>query len=120
MTYLRTAAVALATIIGTVLLGWWSVAAVGIVSGLASRPGRAAVLQAGGGAALGWAAILAGSAVNGPIWVVAQRVGPVFRLPALGFLGVTIVFPALLAGSAALVAAELRRRVHTGGARSVA
>lgn len=109
MTYLRAAAVALATVIGTILLGWWSVAAVGVVSGLVSRPGRGAVLEAGGGAALGWAAILAGSAVSGPIWVIAQRVGPVFGLPALGFVAVAIAFPALLAASAALVAGELPR-----------
>ncbi len=109
MTYLRAGAVALATMVGTIMLGWWSVAAVGIVSGLVSRPGRAAVLEAGGGAALGWAAILAGSAVSGPVWVVAQRVGPVFAMPGWGFLAVTTVFPALLAGGAALLAGELRR-----------
>lgn len=109
MTYLRTAVVAGATMAGTILLGWWSVAAVGIVSGLVSRPGRAAVLETGCGAAFGWAAILAGSAVSGPVWVVAQRVGPVFGMPGWGFLAVTMVFPALLAGSAALVAGELRR-----------
>ena len=109
MTYLRAAAVALATVIGTILLGWWSVAAVGVVSGLVSRPGRGAVLEAGGGAALGWVAILAGSAASGPVWEVARRVGPVFGLPAVGFLAVTFLFPALLAGSAALVSGQLRR-----------
>ena len=109
MTYLRIAVVAAVTVAATILLGWWSVAAVGIVSGLVSPPGRATVLETGGGAAIGWAAILAASAVSGPIWVVAQRVGPVFGVPASGFLAIALVFPALLAGSAALVAGELRR-----------
>lgn len=113
MRYVRVAVVAAVTVAATMLLGWWSVAAVGIVSSLASPPGRAAVLEAGGGAALGWAAILAGSAVSGPIWVLAQRVGPVFGVPAFGFLAIALVFPALLAGSAALVAAELGRFTRT-------
>lgn len=107
MSYLRAGAVALGTIVGTMLLGWWSVAVVGLASALASRPGRTAVIEAGGGAALGWAAILAGSSLSGPVWAVAQRVGPVFGVPALGFVIIALVFPALLAGSAALVAGAL-------------
>lgn len=109
MTYLRIAFIAVATVAATMLVGWWSAAVVGVVSGLVTRPGRAAVLEAGCGAALGWAAILAGSAANGPVWAVAQRVGPVFGLPAVAFLAVTLAFPALLAGSAALLAGESRK-----------
>lgn len=113
MTYLRVAVVAGATMAGTMLLGWWSVVAVGVVSGLVSRPGRGAVLEAGVGAALGWAALLAWSAVSGPVWLLAQRVGPVFGLPGMALLALAVVFPALLAGSAALLAGELRRFTAT-------
>lgn len=109
MTYLRTAVVAGATMAGTILLGWWSVPAVGIVSGLVPRPGRGAVLEAGVGAAVGWAAVLAWSAMSGPVWLLAQRVGPVFGLPGMALLALTVVFPALLAGSAALLARKLAR-----------
>ncbi|MBI2072378.1 MAG: hypothetical protein HYT81_04960 [Gemmatimonadetes bacterium] len=109
MTYLRVVGVAAVTVVATILLGWWSVVLVGITSGLISPPGRTTVLEAGGGAALGWAAILAASALGGPIWAVAQRVGPVFGVPGLAFVAITLVFSALLAGSAALVAGELRR-----------
>jgi len=109
MTFVRVGAAGLATVLGTMLLGWWCVPIVGMASGLLCRTSRAAVVEAAGGAALGWAAILAGSALSGPIWVVAQRVGPVFGLPAAGFVALPLMFPALLAGSAALVAGELRR-----------
>jgi len=109
MTSLRVVTIAAATAAATILLGWWSVALVGVVSGTVLPPRRATTLEAAGGAALGWTAILEVSAVTGPIWAVAQRVGPVFSLPAWGFVAVTLVFPALLAGSAALVAGDLRR-----------
>jgi hypothetical protein len=109
MTQARVGLIAAATAVATMLLGWWSVAAIGLVGGLLAPAGRRAGLEAGLGAALGWAAILAVSALGGPIWTVALRVGPLFRLPALGFLAVAIIFPALLAGSAARLASEARR-----------
>jgi hypothetical protein len=115
MTYARVALIAAVAAVATILLGWWSAAAIGIVVGLVTPAGRRAGLEAGASAALGWGAILAASAVSGPIWAVAQRVGPVFSVPAVGFLAVALVFPALLAGSAALVAADLRRFTGAAG-----
>ena len=114
MTYLRTAAVALATIVGTILLGWWCTALVGGVAGGMMPRDRAAVLEAGGGTALGWAAILGWLALGRPVWTLAQRVGPVFGLPAAGFVAVALVFPAGLAGSAALVIGGVRRWSRIG------
>jgi hypothetical protein len=109
MTYVRVALTAVATAVATILLGWWSVAVIGVVAGLVTPAGRRAALEAGAGAAVGWGGILGASAVSGPIWAVAQRVGPVFRVPAFGFVAIAIVFPALLAGTAALLTDELRR-----------
>jgi hypothetical protein len=90
------------------LLGWWAVAVIGVAAGLTAPAGRRTALEAAAGAVLGWAAILAASAVGAPVWAVAQQVGPLFRVPALGFVAVTLVFPALVAGSAALLTCELR------------
>ena len=109
MSYLRIGVLAAAMVVVTILLGWWSVALVGVAGGLVSRPGRAAGVEAGAGAALAWATMLAGSAVTGPVWGVAERVGPVFGLPAPALVLVAVMFPALLAGSAALLAGGLKR-----------
>lgn len=109
MTYPRTLVVALATIVGTLLLGWWFVAPVGAVAGWVVPRARAAALEAGTGAALGWAVILGASALRGPVWTVAERVGPVFGVPSGAFVAIALAFPALLAASAALMVGDLRR-----------
>jgi len=49
-------------------------------------------------------------AAQGPVSAVARRAGGVFLLPGWAFVGLTLVFGALLASTAAIVAGKSRRR----------
>ncbi len=111
MTWLRIGVLAVLAAAGTVVLGWWSVAVVGLLYGLALGSRRGAGLEAGAGAALGWAALLGWSAATGPMWVLASRVGGMFGLPGWAFVAVTVLFAALLAASAAVLGAAARGTV---------
>jgi hypothetical protein len=63
-------------------------------------------------AALAWAGLIAIDAVSGPVRVVGAKVAGVIGVPSAVLVLVTLVFPALLAWSAAtLVSAVLRRRI---------
>jgi hypothetical protein len=95
----------------TWLLGWWGVLVAALVIGFVFRA------EGGGGwriavaAALAWAALLAIDAASGPIGLVGQRLGGVIRVPAVVLVLVTVLFPAMLAWSAAtVVALALRQR----------
>jgi hypothetical protein len=55
------------------------------------------------GATLGWAILLAWNARHGPLATLATSVSAVLELPNWGFPAVTLVFPALLAGAAAML-----------------
>jgi len=94
-------------------LGWWGVP---LVAGLwgALRPGvakpiRAAVLAA----LLGWLLWLLFDAVGNPAALarVAVRLAAVLQLPALLLLLLTLLWPALLAWSAAALACGLAGRL---------
>jgi hypothetical protein len=52
---------------------------------------------------LGW------SAFQGPVGLVAQRVGPIFHLPGGAFVALTLGYGALLSASAAVFVAAARR-----------
>jgi hypothetical protein len=95
----------------TWLVGWWGVLVAALVIGFVFRA------EGGGGwriavaAALAWAALLAIDAVSGPVGLLGQRLGGVLRVPAVVLVLVTLLFPALLAWSAAtLVAVALGQR----------
>lgn len=86
----------------TALVGWWTVPLVGAGAGLLARGrGGAPMLDAAVGGALGWALLLLWDAAHGPVAALAQRVAGVMQLPPSALIGVTLVFPALLAGAAA-------------------
>ena len=87
--------------LGTILGGWWTVPVlaalwVRMLPRLRSRV-RSCML----GAALGWGGLLGWTAMEGPVGLVATRVGGVLELPGWGMVLVTLLFPALLAGAAA-------------------
>lgn len=110
-TLLRIAPLTFAFALATVSLSWWSVPVLGAVWGaLGPRSSRRA-LTAAIAAGLGWALLLSWAATQGPVGELAARVGPVFGLPLLGFVGLTLVFPMLLAWSAGTVVEELRKGV---------
>lgn len=109
--FIRSVIVAAAAGAGTVLLGWWAVPLIGGLYGL--RPGRTgwAAAEAATGAALGWVMLIGWTAAQGPVEVLATRVGGVFGIPGVGFIGATILFAALMAGAAT----ELVRGLARGG-----
>ena len=68
------------------------------------------------GAAAAWAVLLLTDAAVGPLGAAASTLGAVIRIPAPALLAVTILYPALIAWSAAtatVVAAEYLRPVRT-------
>lgn len=93
--------------IGTYGLGWLSVPAIGLWVGLArvsQRPVRTAAIA--GLAA--WGALLAWGAFGGPVGELSGILGGVVGVPALVIVGVTLAYPAVLAGAAAGLGSALR------------
>ncbi len=90
--------------VATAMLGWWTVPVLGGLSGALMAAERRPVLFAGAAGAAGWAILLAGTALFGSVGVVATKVGAIFGLPGVVFIALALLFPALLAGSAAGVA----------------
>ena len=91
----------------TWIAGWWAAAIVALVAGFlyraeGGRPWRVAL-----GASEGWALLLALDAVAGPLAHVASTLAGAMTLPAPALILVTLLFPALLGWSGAVVAAEL-------------
>ena len=87
----------------TVAVGWWAVpilAALWVrVLPFDRRPVRTTAL----GATLGWLLLIGIAALHGPVPALAARLSAVLELPRWGFLAATLLFPALLAGTAALL-----------------
>jgi hypothetical protein len=107
---LRTLAFAALVAAGTTVAGWWTVPVLAAIWARALPRPRAVVRTCALGAALGWAALLAWTASEGPLSPIAQRTSGVLQLPPWGLIGLTLLFPALLAGAAA-------RAVRHGPAR---
>ncbi|MBV6520667.1 MAG: hypothetical protein MNPFHGCM_00785 [Gemmatimonadaceae bacterium] len=102
---------ALAIALGTVLLGWWSVPLVAAGGGLILGRGRTPGLVAAVGAALAWGGILVVYRISGlPVDTLARRLGGAMGVPASVLIGLTIAFPAVLAGSAAWLGSWLGNR----------
>jgi hypothetical protein len=91
---------------GTIVLGWWTLVIVGALRGLPALPRRGAVVEAAAAGGLAWAVLLGWSALRGPVWRLAQEVGPIFGLPPWTLLATTLVFAIVAAGSAALAVHE--------------
>ena len=100
----RVLVLAIAFAAATAAAGWWAVpvVAAGWVR-VASRH-RTPVRTCIAGATIGWTLLLGWGALQGPVEAVARRAGGAIGLPPWGFVLVTLLFPALLAGAAAQVA----------------
>jgi hypothetical protein len=95
----------------TWLVGWWGVLIAAAIIGFVFRA------EGGGGwriavaAALAWSALMAIDALSGPVRVVGGKVAGVMGVPSAVLVLVTLLFPALLAWSAAtFVSAVVRQR----------
>ena len=86
--------------VATYGVGWWSVPVVaalwGFFSGDAHRARNAALAAAGG-----WGTLLLLDAARGPVGTMARQLGEVMGVPSLVLYALTLLFPALLAWSAA-------------------
>jgi len=95
---------ALCAAAATAVGGWWTIPVLAAVwMRVVSRDAATATI-CGIGAASGWALLLAWGAAHGPMDTVARRVGGVFHLPGWAFVGLTLLFVALLAATAAAAA----------------
>jgi hypothetical protein len=94
---------ALAIVVGTWWLGWWTVPVMGAAWGVA-RYGRYPAWTAAVGAALAWVLLLGIAALRGPVGQMSRIVADVMALPGWAPLLAAVVFPAALAGTAARLA----------------
>ncbi len=98
-------------VIGTVLLGWVSVPVVGALAGVASRELRVPPLWIGVAGLVAWGAILAWQGLGGAMGAVAGTLGGVLGVPGVVPVLATLALAFVLAWTAAIVAAELRRLI---------
>ncbi|HEY5087692.1 MAG TPA: hypothetical protein VII66_10075 [Gemmatimonadaceae bacterium] len=102
--------VAVACALATTWFGWASLPFVGFIYGVAGQRARADGTSAALGAALGWLGILGAEAARGAdVRLVAERMGEVMQIPAFVFVLVTLVFAAMLCGTAARMGAAIVR-----------
>lgn len=105
----------LAFYIATRLAGWWAVPLTAVVWGwLSDGDGRSAAIAA----CLAWAALLVRDAIFGPFSELADTLGALFHAPAALVVALTLVFPMLLAWSAAVVSGAVRRSRSTSPPRA--
>ena len=88
-------------------LGWWGVAVVAVIEGFLYRADGGRAWQAALAATEGWLLLLVFDTLSGPMARVASTLSGAMAIPAPLLLLATLLFPALLAGSVAVVAAEL-------------
>jgi hypothetical protein len=96
--------------LATLGLGWWAVAPVAALWGLVV--GRGSRVSSVGGTAslaavLAWGALLAVDAASGNLGALGRLFGAIAKMPPAVFLVLTLVFPALVAWSAAALTASL-------------
>ncbi len=96
--------------LGTAIFGWWAVPAIGLIAGLAlgrrRRPGWLSAIAA----ALAWCAVLVVYRfADYPVATLLHRLAGAMRLPGWGLVAMTLLFPALLAGSSAALGGALRK-----------
>ena len=107
---LQVGAFAICAAVATSLAGWWLIPVLAALWVRVLPRTDSAASTCGIGAATGWAVLLLVDAAQGPADTVARRVGGVFLLPAWAFVGLTVLFGALLAATAAILAGRPPRR----------
>ena len=99
-----------AFLMGTWVFGWWAIPAIGLLWGVLARGTSGSAVTAAVAAVLAWAALLGLDAIDGRFGALLARIAPVFTLPGIALVGVTLLLAALLAWSAAAFAGALVRR----------
>jgi hypothetical protein len=107
--------------LGTWILGWFAVPMLAMLWVIIEWPRRRLAIEAGLAAAAGWGALLVVTSTRAPLTEFSQRVAAVTGIRTQLLFAVTLVFPALLAWSAARVAeAVATRHERAPGAEPVA
>jgi hypothetical protein len=94
----------IAMVAATAVCGWWGVGVAGFVWG--AWAGRARVVAVA--AILAWAGLLVWTAVSGPLGTLVRELGLVAAAPGWVLVLVTVVYPGVLAWSAAVVGKGVR------------
>ncbi|MGD2216495.1 MAG: hypothetical protein PVJ64_07050 [Gemmatimonadales bacterium] len=95
-------------VLGTGLLGWWTVPVVAGVWGGVKAYDRRPWWSAAIAVTAAWSLLLAISGTRGPLLALARTLGGIFGLPGFAVVLLALIFPAILAWSAAgLVSALL-------------
>jgi hypothetical protein len=102
----RTARVALfgaLTAGGTIVAGWWIIPILAALWVRVLPSERGALVTTMFGAVAGWLLLLGIVALQGPAATLGAICSAILQLPRWGFLLVTLIFPAALAGAAAVL-----------------
>ena len=92
---LRLAMLTAAFALVTIALPWWSVAVLALIWGWIAGPDCKPV-EAGLAATLGWAVLLGVAALEGPVGVLAEKLGVLFHAPAAVLPTLTVLFAGML------------------------
>jgi len=90
--------------------GWWAVPIVAALWGIFGAPAPTRAMFAALCAATGWGSLLLLHATQGSLGSVASQVGEVMNVPPVALYVLTMLFPAIIAWSAATLSPALRRR----------
>jgi hypothetical protein len=93
--------------VATFALGWWTVPVVSVLWTIFTK-GRYAPRNVGFAAAGGWASLLVLDVVRGPVATMGDQLARVMGLPAWLLYVITLLFPGLLAWSAATIVRRSR------------
>ncbi|HUQ20485.1 MAG TPA: hypothetical protein VM099_12800 [Gemmatimonadaceae bacterium] len=110
--------------VATFAFGWWIVPVFAFVLGMTLDRERGPVRYAAVCAAAGWLSLLLLDAARGPLLSLASRFAGVMKLPSIVLIAITLIFPALLAWSAATIGKSLKDLViaqrggHTASERN--
>ncbi len=116
MSVLRFLILVVVIALGTVLVDWWIVPVIGLVYGLVSRRSRAPATVAAVAGAVAWGGYLAIIGFGGAsVAAFGGNLARSLEMPAWLPHVATMVFPALLAGSAAYLGARVGMRPANRG-----
>jgi len=97
--------------VATFALGWWIVPVFAFILGMTLDRERGPVRYAALCAAAGWLSLLLLDAARGPLMALATRFGGVMKVPSIALIAITLLFPALLALTAATIGKALKELV---------
>jgi hypothetical protein len=111
---LRLAILAAAFALGTWVFGWLAVPGVAVAWGIIARSRARPAIEASLASVIAWTGLFVSDALRGPVLMVGKGIGSAIGVSGAMLLLLSLVFAALLAWSAAVVARELALLVGGG------